>query len=195
MKSATNRELLVKAAASRFHRFGLPASSIANVANDAGIPTGNVYYYFRTKDALAVAVQDYWQRRTADALDDIDACHGDARSRLLEFLDRSERNAPLYAESGCPIAALSRDFRGGGSSLEPLAGRIFEQQAAWLEGQFAAIGLEKRERSTAAWAVLTAVQGGIGLAHAINSEVPFRAAIADTRQRVDILTSGQKRDS
>ena len=194
MKSATNRDLLVKAAASRFHRFGLPASSIANVANDAGIPPGNVYYYFRTKDALAIAVQDYWQRCTADALDEIDARHVDARARLLEYLDRSERNAPLYAVSGCPIAALSRDFRGGGSSLQALAGAIFEQQAEWLARQFAATGVPQREQMTAAWAILTAIQGGIGLAHATHSETPFRAAIADARQRVASLTPDQKRD-
>ena len=194
MKSATNRELLVEAAASRFHRFGLPASSIANVANDAGIPPGNVYYYFRTKDALAIAVQDHWQQRTADALRDMDSSHEDAASRLFDFLDRSERNAPLYAESGCPIAALARDFRNGDPSLQLLAGRIFEKQAEWIEGQFATIGVAKRERSNAAWAILTAVQGGIGLAHATRSEAPFRAAIADARQRVTAMISSRMRD-
>ena len=111
---------------------------------------------------------------------------------MLEYLDRSERNAPLYAVSGCPIAALARDFRGGGSSLRPLAGRIFEKQAEWLERQFAAVGLSNRERSAASWAVLTAVQGGIGLAHATNSQAPFRAAIADAKARVVALAEAHR---
>ena len=193
MNSTSKSERLVEAAAKRFHRHGLSASSIAEVAGDAGIPPGNVYYYFRTKDALAVAVQDFWQRRTADALDEIDARHDDAGSRLIDYLDRSEGNASLYADSGCPIAALSRDFRGGGATLTALAGRIFEQQAAWLERQFAAIGVPQRERQNAAWAILTAIQGGIGLAHAIHSETPFLAAIADARGRVADLLSRQQR--
>ena len=193
MNSTSKRERLVEAAAKRFHRYGLSASSIAEVAGDAGIPPGNVYYYFRTKVSLALAVQDYWTRRTDDALAEIEAMHADAPSRLAAFIDRSECNAPLYAETGCPIAALSRDFRSGGEPLQPLAGRIFDKQVRWLEAQFAAIGMSERERKNAAWAILTAIQGGIGLAHATQSETPFLAAIADARGRVADLLSRQQR--
>ena len=189
MNSTGKSERLVEAAAKRFHRYGLSASSIAEVAGDAGIPPGNVYYYFQTKVSLALAVQDYWTRRTADALAEIEAMHADAPSRLAAFIDRSERNAPIYAETGCPIAALARDLRNGGDSLQPLAGRIFEAQAKWLEAQFAAIGLSDREPANAAWAILTAVQGGIGLAHATHNEAPFRNAIAQARQRVMALAA------
>ena len=195
MKAESKRELLVQAAASRFYRFGLSASSIADVANDAGIPSGNVYYHFRSKDSLASAVQEHWQQRTEEALDAVDAEHGDAASRLLAFLDQSESNAPLYAKSGCPIAALSRDFRNGSPALQPLAGRIFEKQADWLERQFNAFGLARRERSAAAWGILTVIQGGIGLAHATHSDVPLLIAIADARGRVADLLSSHKRAS
>lgn len=184
MNSLKKRDLLVEAAAKRFHRSGMASSSIAEVANDAGIPPGNVYYYFRTKDSLAAAVQEYWERRTADALDEIDARYGNAKARIDDFLDRSERNAPLYSETGCPIAALSRDFRNGGSTLQPMAGRIFANQAEWLRKQFAQMGLPEREQAGAAWVILTLIQGGIGLAHATNAEAPFRSAIADAKQRV-----------
>ena len=187
MKTSSKRDLLVEAAAKRFHRVGLSASSIADVANDAGIPPGNVYYYFRTKDALATAVHDRWLRRSAEVLDDIDAENDDARSRIIDFLDRSDRNAALYAEVGCPIAALSRDCRNGGPALQPLAGRIFEQQADWLRAQFAKIGLSAREQSEEAWAILTSIQGGIGLSHATSAQAPFRSAIADARDRVAAL--------
>ena len=191
MNSTGKSERLVEAAAKRFHRYGLSASSIAEVAGDAGIPPGNVYYYFQTKVSLALAVQDYWTRRSDDALAEIEAMHADAPSRLAAFIDRSERNAPLYAEAGCPLAALARDLRNGGETLQPLAGRIFEAQAKWLEAQFAAIGLSGREPTNAAWAILTAIQGGIGLAHATQSETPYLAAIADARGRVADLLSRQ----
>lgn len=193
MNATNKRDLLVKAAASRFHRFGLSASSIADVANDAGIAPGNVYYHFRTKDSLAVAVQDHWAKRTDDALAEIDAAHSDAPSRIATFLDRSADNAAFYADAGCPLAALSRDLRNGGETLQPLAGRIFEKQATWLETQFAAIGLSGREPTTAAWAILTAIQGGIGLAHATHDETPLLVAIADARGRVADLLSSHKR--
>ena len=193
MNSTSKRERLVEAAAKRFHRDGLSASSIVEVAGDAGIPPGNVYYYFRTKDSLGLAVQDYWTRRSDAALAEIEAMHADAPSRLAAFFDRSQANASFYAEAGCPLAALARDLRNGGETLQPLAGRIFEAQAKWLETQFAAIGLSGREPTNAAWAILTAIQGGIGLAHATQSETPFLAAIADARGRVADLLSRQQR--
>ena len=193
MNSASKSERLVEAAAKRFHRYGLSASSIAEVAGDAGIPPGNVYYYFQTKVSLALAVQDYWTKRSDDALAEIEAMHADAPSRLAAFIDRSQANASFYAEAGCPLAALARDLRNGGESLQPLAGRIFDAQAKWLETQFAAIGLAGREPTNAAWAILTAIQGGIGLAHATQSETPFLAAIADARGRVADLLSRQQR--
>ena len=193
MNSTSKSERLVEAAAKRFHRYGLSASSIAEVAGDAGIPPGNVYYYFRTKDSLALAVQAHWDTRIQNALAEIEAEHPDAPSRLAAFLDRSQANASFYAEAGCPLAALARDLRNGGETLQPLAGRIFEAQAKWLETQFAAIGLSGREPTNAAWAILTAIQGGIGLAHATQSETPFLAAIADARGRVADLLSRQQR--
>lgn len=188
MNATSKRDLLVEAAASRFHRFGVAASSIAEIANDAGVPPGNVYYYFRTKDALAAAVQEYWEQRTSDALADIDGVR-DPALRILEFLDRSERNAPIYAQSGCPLAALSRDFRNGGPALQPLAGRIFQKQAEWLCAQLTQLGVAKKEQESASFAILASIQGGIGLAHAANAEDPFRAAIADARQRVTALAT------
>lgn len=189
MKRMNKRDMLVQAAADRFYRFGISASSIADVATAAGIPAGNVYYYFRTKDALVSAVHDYWQRRTADALAELDARDGDARARISEFLDRSERNATAYAKSGCPFAALSRDCRSGGAELQPLAGRIFERQVAWLRAQFARMGLTPGEQMREAWAVLTAIQGGIGMAHATDSPAPLLSAIADARLRVSSLAA------
>ena len=193
MNSTGKSERLVEAAAKRFHRYGLSASSIAEVAGDAGIPPGNVYYYFQTKVSLALAVQAHWDTRVQSAFAEIEAEHPDAPSRLAAFLNGSEANASFYAQAGCPLAALSRDLRNGGETLQPLAGRIFDAQAKWLETQFAAIGLSGREPTNAAWAILTAIQGGIGLAHATASETPFLAAIADARGRVADLLSRQQR--
>ena len=189
MKTQGKREFLVKAAVDRFHRYGLPASSIADVASDAGIPPGNVYYYFRTKDALAVAVHEDWQERIVNLLDDIEGRQRDPARRVIDFLERSERNAPSYARSGCPLAALSRDFRNGSPTLRSLAGDIFSTQLKWLEKQFGEIGLPRRDAVSAALAMVTAVQGGIALAYATNSPAPIRASTSDAKRRVSALSA------
>ncbi len=53
---SNKREKLIESATKLFHQAGFKDTSIADVAEDSGVPLGNVYYYFKTKDDLAAAV-------------------------------------------------------------------------------------------------------------------------------------------
>ena len=68
------RGLLMRAAAELIYEKGCAASSLADIATAAGVPLGNVYHYFKTKEVLAEAVIDL---RLAE---------------LREVLARAERN-------------------------------------------------------------------------------------------------------
>src|SRR5262245_21800469 len=50
------RERLVASAGDLLHRQGVLATTLAQVAEAADLPAGNVYYYFKTKDDLVRAV-------------------------------------------------------------------------------------------------------------------------------------------
>ena len=52
------RERLVASAGDLLHRQGVMATTLAQVAEAADVPPGNVYYYFKTKDDLVRAVID-----------------------------------------------------------------------------------------------------------------------------------------
>ena len=52
------RERLVASAGDLLHRQGAFATTLAQVAQAADVPAGNVYYYFKTKDDLIRAVID-----------------------------------------------------------------------------------------------------------------------------------------
>jgi AcrR family transcriptional regulator len=56
--SAGKRERLVAGARERLHAQGVERTTLADVAQAAGVPVGNVYYYFKTKDELVQAVVD-----------------------------------------------------------------------------------------------------------------------------------------
>ncbi|MBT3413924.1 MAG: TetR/AcrR family transcriptional regulator, partial [Nitrospina sp.] len=43
------REKLVQSAGKLFHQVGFNQTSIADIAEDSGVPLGNVHYYFKTK--------------------------------------------------------------------------------------------------------------------------------------------------
>lgn len=187
MNKRSKRETLVEAASRRFHAHGLRASSIADVANDAEIPTGNVYYYFRTKESLAIAVHESWQRRTDNLLSEIDEAESAPRSKLIAYFERTAGNATSYAQAGCPLAALARDFRNGGPALQALAGEIFASQLEWLEKQYSDSGLTARDAERRSLATLTAIQGGIGLSHAQNSPAPLNAVLSQAQTETERL--------
>ncbi|NJL28443.1 MAG: TetR/AcrR family transcriptional regulator, partial [Thermoanaerobaculia bacterium] len=50
------RERLIAAARDVIYRQGYGPTTLAHVAEASGVPLGNVYYYFKTKDALVEAV-------------------------------------------------------------------------------------------------------------------------------------------
>ena len=57
-KAAEKRERLVESAKSLFYEQGVSLTTLAEVAERAQVPLGNVYYYFKTKEQIVAAVVD-----------------------------------------------------------------------------------------------------------------------------------------
>src|SRR5260370_508890 len=53
------RSRLIQTAAKLAHRQGFRKTTLADIAEEAQVPLGNVYYYFKTKDELAAAVVEH----------------------------------------------------------------------------------------------------------------------------------------
>ena len=56
---ADNRSRLIQAATKTTHRHGFNLTTLADIAKEAKIPLGNVYYYFKTKDELGDAIVEH----------------------------------------------------------------------------------------------------------------------------------------
>src|SRR6202165_2800601 len=52
------RQRLVEGARLVLHRQGVEKTTLADIAQAADVPVGNVYYYFKTKDELVQATID-----------------------------------------------------------------------------------------------------------------------------------------
>src|SRR5260370_21059166 len=53
------RSRLIQTAAKLAHRQGFRKTTLADIAGEAQVPLGNVYYYFKTKDELGAAVVEH----------------------------------------------------------------------------------------------------------------------------------------
>src|SRR5689334_20133998 len=113
------RERLTAAAMQLVHQHGIERTTLAEIANAADVPAGNVYYYFKTKDDVIAAVIAAHAQQVKTTLASIDAHHRSPRSRLKAFVREFTDQSELVAQHGCPLGSLCSEIgkRAGPSSF------------------------------------------------------------------------------
>ena len=161
-----HRDRLAKAALDLSYRRGFGNSALSDIATAAGIPLGNLYYYFKTKDAIGGAILELRLSRLERLLTQFDqlASPGD---RLCAFVDVKITNREALARLGCPVGTLCSELHKSGSPVAKQATWLFDRALCWMEKQFAAIG-HKDEARGLALHLLSATQGVSLLAHAFH---------------------------
>ena len=169
--SAEKRAELVRAAARLLHEQGFQRTTLADVAGRSGVALGNVYYYFRTKDALAEAViaahEDALRERFASWV----KAHREPRARLRCLIRAPLDVADQVIQFGCPHGSLCQELEklGPRARLSKASARLLSVYVAWAAEQFRAHGIARREASALAADLVAAVQGTILVAHTMRS--------------------------
>lgn len=138
-RQSNKREKLLEAANSLIYQQGFNQTSLGDIARESGVPLGNVYYYFKTKDALGAAVidarlADFQARCTEwEKLED-------PRERLRAFLTMPLALREALAQRGCPVGSLCQELHKDDHPLADQADRLLKAQLAWLTAQFHAMG-------------------------------------------------------
>ncbi len=150
------RERLVAGAREVLHAQGVERTTLADIAEAAEVPVGNVYYYFKTKDELVEAVVASRIADTEAALEALDQ-HRTPKSRLKAFVRMLMGNADLTALYGCPQGSLCSelDKRADGPGSE--CAELMRLPIAWAEEQFRALG--RRDAHELAVALIASYQG------------------------------------
>ena len=89
-KGEGNRQRIIEAADSLFYRRGYNQTSFQDISDATGIPRGNFYYYFKTKDDILNAVVDTRIAELTVMLNNCESATDDARERLLLFSNMLE---------------------------------------------------------------------------------------------------------
>ena len=160
---ADQRTRLVGAAEKTTYRYGFGNTAIADIAKEAGIPLGNVYYYFKTKDEIAGAIIELRVRRFRKLLEEFDKT-ASPNERLCEFVNVKIKNREELARHGCPVGTLCSELRKLGGSAAEQSTLLFRTALEWMERQFRALGKGADSRTLAVH-LLSATQGVSVLAH------------------------------
>ncbi|NGM15802.1 TetR/AcrR family transcriptional regulator [Verrucosispora sp. WMMA2044] len=160
------RSRLVDAAVRLVHEQGFARTTLADIAGAAGVPLGNVYYYFKTKEAIGEALVAHHAGHYATLRGQWNQS-GDARSRLAAFVQMTADNRAVLARSGCPVGTLCAELHKAGGPLAEQTGAIFTELLGWLEEQFRALGRDT-DAADLALHLLSALQGVSLIAHSLD---------------------------
>lgn len=173
-RRSNKRMRLILAANRLFHRQGYERSSIAEIAREAAVPPGNVYYYFKTKEDIVEAVIARRNAFIAAWLLDIDK-ESDPEHRLIRFVDEFEKTSNSRAEYGCPVGGLSHDANRIGGELAAQARVAFQMLLEWLQRQFVGMGGDQETARSNALHLVSVLQGASLLAHTFGDPAPVES--------------------
>jgi len=135
----SKRERLIAAACEAMYAQGVEKTTLADVAAAAGVPLGNVYYYFKTKNDLIHAVIEAHLHEIGVMLTAIEGAYATPQERLKALFGGLAEQSGLIARQGCPHGSLclELDKRADGPGL---AAELLRVPVDWAERQFRAMG-------------------------------------------------------
>jgi AcrR family transcriptional regulator len=133
---------IVDAANMLFYHRGYNQTSFTDIAEAAGVPRGNFYYYFKTKDDILGAVIDARTERFQATLSGWDASEPDPRKRLHCFVGMIRDSEKDLVRYGCPLGSLNIELGKAQPLLKAKARKMFDLLRDWLAMQLAALGCE-----------------------------------------------------
>lgn len=147
-RKTDKRVRLIEAAKSLIHKQGFNLTTLADIAQEADVPLGNVYYYFKTKEAIGEAVIANRGKFLHESLQTWDKL-AEPKARLLALIQAEIDQAESIARSGCAVGGLSQELAKQGGALADAAAKLVSDTLAWVEKQFRAIGCQEGSRELA----------------------------------------------
>ncbi len=178
------RQRLVASAGDLLHQQGAHATTLAQVAQAADVPPGNVYYYFKTKDELVRAVIDARTEQARALLDSFQARRSPA-ARLKALAHEWVEMRDIIARYGCPFGTLTTELDRRDDGLDRAAAKPMELIIDWATDQFHQMG--RRDARALAINLLAGVQGAALLANAFRNPDIMTGQVRHLERWIDSL--------
>jgi TetR/AcrR family transcriptional repressor of nem operon len=139
-RGAAKRDQLVEGARRVIYRQGVERTSLAEVAEEAGVPVGNIYYYFKTKDELVDATVELYSADRGELLAGLGR-RRTPRARLKGLIEALDNTRASVSEYGCPVGTLSAELdKRCGTQASPGSQQLLGPMVDWAELQFEQMG-------------------------------------------------------
>ena len=107
-KGKESRQHLIECAAELFWKNGYSATGISEILKQTGLPKGSFYFYFKSKNDLATAVTEYYQKILLEQFRS-SSQRNDWESFIEEIFDYLFGRATGQTFAGCPYAVMGME--------------------------------------------------------------------------------------
>ncbi len=192
------RERLVEAARVLFLAQGYEATGVAEVLREAGVNSGSLYYFFKTKEDLLLAVLDqYVELLHPVVIEPVFSRVSDPIHRVFGILEGYRRMLTMtWCRQGCPIGNLALEMSEKSPAVRERIALNFTnwrkaiRQCLLDAGDRFAPGTDCDKLATF---ILTVMEGGVMQARTHRSLEPFDVSVAMLRDYLDrLLTWGEE---
>ncbi|MES9957676.1 MAG: TetR/AcrR family transcriptional regulator [Sedimenticola sp.] len=139
-KSEMTQQRIIDAANQLFYRKGYNRTSFTDVVEEADVPRGNIYYYFKTKDDMLKAVIQHRMRIISTMLTEWEKSIPEPLDRLERFVQIMYDSTPSLMRSGCPMGSLNMELAKDQPELKEESKKLFDLFQQWLAQQFVTMG-------------------------------------------------------
>ncbi|MFF5546280.1 TetR/AcrR family transcriptional regulator [Streptomyces olivaceoviridis] len=184
-RTSDAREKILAAAQSLIELRGYSALGVAEICKAAGVPKGSFYYFFESKEALALAVLDeHWEAQRGDWARVLRG-GGEPLARLRRLFEETEAGLRAGQQScgtvsGCMFGNLTLELSNQTEPIRERLQQIFEAQVEMVEKVVA----EARDRGEAT--VGDAREAARSIVAQLEGQVLFAKLYNDTRH-LDVL--------
>ena len=170
-KGEESRQRLIECAAELFWKNGYSATGLSEILKQTGLPKGSFYFYFKSKDDLAAAVTEYYQKILLEQFQN--RSHGnDWESFIDEIFDYLSGRTNGQEFAGCPYAVMGMETALSKPALASVfmeglkkIGQIFQEVLVYS-------GLPQNHAAILSWRMLSVYQGELLLGR-ISSDVSY----------------------
>ncbi|MGD2108587.1 MAG: TetR/AcrR family transcriptional regulator [Phycisphaerae bacterium] len=185
-EAASTKDRLVEAARALFLRNGYESTGVAEILETAGARSGSLYYFFKRKEDLLLAVLDRYVEllhpvvldpvfeRVADPIDRVFAVLSGYRKMLIA----------TDCAQGCPIGNLALEMSEKSEAVREKVVLNFENWRKAIRACLMEAGPKLPadiDRDGLATFILTVMEGGVMQARAHRNVEPFDASVAMLR--------------
>ena len=145
-KSERTRQRISNVANQLLYRKGYNRTSFTDVVEEADVPRGNIYYYFKTKDDILKAVIGQRLETISTMLAEWDRTIPEPLDKLQRFVRIMYDSSPALLRSGCPMGSLTIELAKEQLDLKEQVKQVFDLFQRWLAAQFVELGYPQEAR-------------------------------------------------